>query len=222
MNQKIRLALILIFLISLSAGASYFNAVEHLKSFLQPASLKNFIAQFGYFAPVAFMALYYFLVLAFISAVALTVLAGILFGKIWGSIYVIIASTLAAQTAFFITRALGPEKLDNLKEKKGIGPLIKKVESQTSDHGFKSIFLLRCLFAPYMPLSYAAGMIKPLRARDFFFATFFTNLIFTPAFVFLGDSLLDGPKALILPLILVTLVLATPKIIKRIKPHADV
>jgi len=222
MNSKIRFTLVFIMLSSLGAALYYFDLVESLKEFLRPENLKIFIHQFGYLAPIVFMALYYLLVLAFISAVALTVLAGILFGKIWGSIYVIIAATLAAQTAFFITRALGPEKLDNLKEKKGIGPLIKKVESQTSDHGFKSIFLLRCLFAPYMPLSYAAGMIKTLKARDFFFATLFTNMIFTPAFVFLGDSLLDGPKALILPLILVTLVLAVPKIIKRIKPHADV
>lgn len=196
--------------------------IDAIKEFLQPENLKKFIDQFGIFAPLVFMLLYYGLILAFISAAAFTIISGLLFGKVWGSVYVIIAATLAAQTAFFITRKLGPEKLKFLKNKKGIGPLISKIEKQTDKHGFKSIFLMRCLFAPYIPLSYAAGMIHTLSARDFFWATLCTNMIFTPAFVFLGDSLLEGPKALILPVFLVTLVLMVPKVIKKIKPHVDV
>jgi uncharacterized membrane protein YdjX (TVP38/TMEM64 family) len=200
----------------------YYGWVEAIKNFLKPDNLKIFIDQFGVWAPLVFMALYYGLVLAFISAAAFSVLAGLLFGKLWGSIYVIIAATLAAQTAFLITRQLGPDKLKTLKAKKGIGNLIEKVEVQTKEHGFKSIFLMRCLFAPYIPLSYASGVINTLKARDFFGATLLTNIIFTPAFVFLGDSLFAGPKALILPVVLVTLVLAVPKIIKKLKPSAHV
>lgn len=219
MKKLIKGILFLVLLISIFSALYFTDIWPNIKNFLQPENLKNFITQFGIWAPIVFMALYYSLVLAFISATAFTVLSGLLFGKVWGTIYVIIAATLAAQTAFFITRKLGPEKLRSLKQKKGIGKLITLVERKCAHHGFKNLFILRCLFAPYIPLSYAAGMIHTLKPRDFFFATFFTNLIFSPAFVFLGDSLLAGPKALFLPIIMISLVLAVPKIIQYFSPH---
>ena len=221
MNSKIKFLILALCLVALGYCFFFTGFFETFKNFIKVENLKSFIDQFGVLAPLVFVALYYGLVLAFISAAAFSVLAGLLFGKIWGTVYVIIAATLAAQTAFFITRQVSPEKLNTLKQKKGIGALIKKIETQTENHGFKSIFLLRCLFAPYIPLSYAAGMIKTLKAKDFFFATLGTNLIFTPAFVFLGDSLLEGPKALLLPIIMVTLVLLVPKIIKYFKPDTS-
>lgn len=222
MNKFTKLGLLGLSAVIIITTLYYFGWIEAVKNFLEPENLKKFIDQFGVWAPLVFIFLYYILVLAFISAAAFSVLAGLLFGEIWGSIYVIIAATLAAQTAFFVTQKLGPKKLSALKQKKGIGTLITKIELQTSQHGFQSIFLLRCLFAPYIPLSYAAGMIKTLKTKDFFWATLLTNIIFTPAFVFLGDSLLDGPKALILPVIMVVVVLAVPKIIKKLNPPIDV
>ena len=222
MNKKIKWSLLLLIFLTLLTAIYAFGWFDNLKEFLKPTNLKPFIDQFGILAPLVFMALYYGLILAFVSAAAFTIISVVLFGKIWGSIYVIIAATLAAQTAFLITKQLSDEKLNGLKSKKGIGKLIRIVEEKTQKNGFKSIFLLRCLFAPYIPLSYAAGMIKTLKARDFFFATLLTNMIFTPAFVFLGDSLLKGPKALILPLLMVILVLGIPQIIKYFKPEAHV
>lgn len=221
MKSKHKLLILALGLLTLVWIFYFTDLFEALKNFIKVENLKNFIDQFGLLAPLVFIALYYGLVLAFVSAAAFSVLSGLLFGKVWGSIYVIIAATLAAQTAFVITRQISSEKLESLKQKKGIGTLIKKIESKTENHGFKSIFLLRCLFAPYIPLSYAAGVIKTLKAKDFFFATLFTNFIFTPAFVFLGDSLLEGPKALILPVIMVTLVLLVPRIIKYFKPDTS-
>lgn len=212
--------LILILGITIIGGTLYFTgSFEIIQNFIKTENLKIFIDQFGLFAPLMFMAIYYSLVLAFVSAAVFSVLSGLLFGKVWGSIYVIIAATLAAQTAFLITRKISSEKLKSLEQKKGIGVLIKKIESKTQNHGFKSIFLLRCLFVPYIPVSYAAGVIKTLKAKDFFFATLFTNIIFTPAFVFLGDSLLEGPRALILPVTMVIIVLLIPRITNYFKSN---
>lgn len=222
MKKRMKWIFILLVLSLVLFAVYAFDLIDEIRNFLTPSQLKNFIDQFGVFAPLVFMILYYGLVLAFVSAAAFTIISGLLFGKIWGTIYVIIAATLAAQTAFLITRNINPEKLSILKKQKGVGHLIKIIEKKTEHHGFRSILLMRCLFAPYIPLSYAAGVIKTLNARDFFFATLIGNLIFTPAFVFLGDSLLKGPKALILPLTMIMLVLITPKIIKYFKPQVHV
>lgn len=192
----------------------------NLRQYLTPEQLETFINQFGVWAPLVFMLIYYVLVLLFVSAAAFTILAGILFGPLWGSIYVIVAATAAAQTAFFISRYFGKGLDTSLLEKKGIGPLMSKIEKGCEKDGFKNFFIMRCLFLPYIPLSYAAGLIQKAKARDFFFATLFTNMIFTPAFVFFGDSLLKGPKALLLPVILIVLVLAVPRIIKKFQKNA--
>jgi len=201
-----------------------FKSIIHLKEikeFLKPESLKTFIKSFGIWAPLIFMAIYYTLVMALFSAAIFTILAGILFGKFWGSIYVIIAATTAAQTGFIIIKKLNnhsesqQNKTSQWEKNKLIQPLIKILEKKLKKNGFRNFFILRCLFLPYMPLSYAAGFIKTAKAKDFFFATLFTNMIFSPAFVFLGDNLLAGPKALILPIILIIGVLLVPKILKK-------
>ncbi len=216
--MKKTLGLVFIGLI-LAAGAGIFyfspETVDHLKAFIDPDLLKTKIESFGVWAPLVFMAIYFSLALLFISAAAFTVLSGLLFGKLWGSIYVIIAATLAAQVGFYISRSLGGDQVHKLKDKKGIGSLISTLEEKSKSNGFRNLIVLRCLFLPYMPLSYAAGLIKTIKPRDFFFATLLTNMIFSPAFVFLGDSLLEGPKALILPVIMIILVFMVPKIVKK-------
>ena len=206
---------ILVGVMLITAIAYQFNWFSTIKGWLNPESLKTFISQFGVWAPLVFIGLYYSLVLAFISATAFTVLSGLLFGKIWGTVYVIIAATAAAQTAFFITRSLGQRRLKGLKQKQGIGTLITTIEKKCETNGFRNLVILRCLFTPYIPLSYAAGMIKTIKPLHFFAATLLTNSIFSPAFVFLGDSLLEGPKALLLPGTLIILVLLVPKIMKK-------
>ncbi len=211
--------LILLLVLTLMGSGIYcihqLQYFDEIKAFTSPENLKSTIESFGVFAPIVFIVIYYVLTLLFVSAALFTVLAGLLFGKLWGSIYVIIAATAAAQTAFYVSKNLGSDKVHALKQKKGIGSLIKTLEEKCQKNGLRNFFILRCLFLPYAPLSYAAGMIKTAKARDFFIATLVTNMIFSPAFVFFGDSLLKGPKALILPAVLIVLVLLVPKIVKK-------
>jgi uncharacterized membrane protein YdjX (TVP38/TMEM64 family) len=213
MNKKY-LKLIVAFLLIL--GIIMAIPLLNLKQYLNPEYLKTLVLSFGIFAPLVFMGIYYGLTLMFVSAAAFTIIAGLLFGKLWGSIYVVIAATLSAQTAFYIARHLGKDVLQKLP-KKGIGELVHTIENKLQKNGFQSLFIMRCMFIPYIPLSYATGLIQKAKAQDFFFATLLTNMIFSPAFVFFGDSLLKGPQALILPVILIILVLLVPKIIKKLK-----
>lgn len=182
-------------------------------SFLQPASLEGFIQSFGWWAPIAYLLVSFLLILLFVSSTVFTVASGLLFGPLWGSVLAIISSTAAAQLAFFLSRRVGGNRIESLKSKKGIGSVLSVVEERCKTAGFKNLILLRCLFVPYIPLSYAAGMVSTLSARDFFLSTLFTNMVFTPAFVYLGSTLLDGPKALILPALMIALVLLVPKVL---------
>lgn len=184
-------------------------------SYLNQENLKAQIESFGAFGPLVFMATYFVVVMAFVSSTVFTILGGLLFGKLWGSLYVIIAATTAAQVAFMVGRKLSGDKIEALKNKRGIGKLIKTIEEKSDKNGVLSIIILRALFLPYIALSYAAGTISTLKGRDFFLGTLLTNIVFVPAFVYLGESLLSGPKALIIPGIMILLVLSVPRIVKR-------
>lgn len=206
---------IIIALLVLALAILLFTQISEIQRFLDPELLKSTIESFGIFGPAVFIVMYFTAVMLFISSTIFTILGGVLFGKLWGSIYVIFAATLAAQVAFFVGRRLSGKKISALKSKRGIGTLVKTIEAKTDKNGAVSVFVLRALFLPYIALSYAAGTIPTLKARDFFLGTFFSNIIFVPAFVYLGESLLKGPKALIIPVIMIMLVLSVPKIVKK-------
>jgi len=197
-----------------AAVVFYFYGNEVL-GFLTPSSLKIFILKFGWLAPVVFTLISFTLTLLFVSTTLFTISSGLLFGKVWGSVLVICSATLAAQVAFEISRRLGRKHVVAIKKKKGIGAMFDLVEEKCSTDGLRNMIILRCLLLPYIALSYSAGMVRTLSAKDHFLATFLTNCLVTPAFVVLGDSLLAGPKALVLPVIVISIMLLAPRILKR-------
>jgi uncharacterized membrane protein YdjX (TVP38/TMEM64 family) len=172
----------------------------------------------GAFGPVLFGIFYIIITMLFISAAAFSVLAGTLFGKVLGSTIVIIAATISAQASFFIARYFGSAIYEQLGNRGGlVEQLVRKIQVGIKHNGFTYFFIMRCLFLPYIPASYAAGIVKGSNAWQFFWATLLTNAIFSPAFVYFGESIFKGPKALILPAALIAVVLMVPKIVRRIK-----
>lgn len=187
-----------------------------LHLFFTADKIEAWVEGFGIFGPVAYMVLYYVGTLLLIPATVFTVLSGLLFGKVFGSIYVVLAATLAAQTGFYIARYLGHESAEKFGGGKGaISSLINKINAQVEKNGLQAFVMIRCFFLPYMPVSYASGLVKNAKARDFFFGTLITNAVFSPAFVFLGDAITKGWKAFILPVTLIVLVLCVPRIAKK-------
>lgn len=193
-----------------------------IENLVDPDKLRLFIDQFGIFAPIVYGCIYFLATLALLSAAALSILSGIFFGNFWGSVLVIIAATAAAMVAFYLTKFFGKELSEKLSGGSGtLGKMVNKIETEIEQGGFRAFFIMRCLFLPYIPFSYAAGLVKTAKAKDFFWGTFLANCIFSPIFVYLGDSITLGYKALILPLILIVLMLFVPKIVKKIRKSKD-
>jgi len=182
-----------------------------------PQKIQELIAPFGILAPLAYAVLYFLAILFFLPASVLTVFSGVIFGKLLGSVVVIIAATLAAQTAFFLMRLSTGDMRERLEKIRGVQKFSEKINHEVRKNGFRTFFLMRCFFLPYIPLSYAAGLVKTAQPKDFFLATLLTNMIFTPAFVFFGAALTQGWRALILPVFLVIFVLLVPKIVRKIR-----
>lgn len=109
-------------------------------------------------APVAFIVLYIVATVLFIPGSLTTLAAGFLFGVVWGSAYVSIASTVGASSAFLIGRYLARDRVD---KKISSNPKFTSIDEAIGREGAKIVFLLRLSpFFPFSLLNYALGLTK--------------------------------------------------------------
>src|SRR4028119_813551 len=97
--NKLKLIIAAFIIIFLIATARYFNLQQYLNSGLQSAL--QWINSLGTWGLGTFIVIYILATVLFVPGSLLTLGAGVLFGVIWGSIFVSIAATLGATAAFF-------------------------------------------------------------------------------------------------------------------------
>lgn len=145
----------------------------------------------GALGGVVFIAIYIIATLAFLPAAILTLGAGVIFGVIWGSLYVFIGATLGAVAAFLVGRYLArgwvKQKISSYKK-------FANIDQAVSKEGLKIVFLIRLspLF-PFNLLNYALG-VTSVSLKDYFLASF-GMIPGTIMYVYLGH--LAGDLALI-------------------------
>lgn len=79
--------------------------------------LKTYIKSFGLMAPFVFILIFVLSTVLFVPGLPITVLSGILFGAFWGTVYVVIGSTIGVSLAFLIGRYLGRDIVKNMVDK---------------------------------------------------------------------------------------------------------
>gem|GEM_PF-1667355 len=162
-----------------------------------------------------------------LSKVAMTVLAGVLFGFVEAMIITVIAATIAATLGFFVARYFHEsvhERINKRISKKQNGKiqsLIYRIEQNAEERGFIILSVLRLSFVPLMMTSYASGLIHTLRFRDFFWAIFLTNIYMHFVYIFIGTSFRENLPLFILAVMLLILFYQTPKIIKQLRQKFD-
>ncbi|MBE9258321.1 TVP38/TMEM64 family protein [Dolichospermum sp. LEGE 00246] len=123
-------------------------------SFLQ--NTLQWINSLGAVGGIVFIGIYIIATLAFLPAAILTLGAGIIFGVIWGSLYVFIGATLGAVAAFLVGRYLAQSWI---KEKISSYKKFAIIDKAVSKQGLKIVLLVRLspLF-PFNLLNYAFGI----------------------------------------------------------------
>ncbi|BAY40588.1 hypothetical protein NIES2111_49750 [Nostoc sp. NIES-2111] len=133
-----------------SASPNSFNPQAVLRDALQ------WIDGLGSVGAIAFIALYIIATVAFLPGSILTLGAGVVFGVVWGSIYVFVGATVGATSAFLVGRYLArgwvAKKIaDNNK--------FAAIDQAVSKEGLKIVLLTR--LSPVFPfnlLNYAFGI----------------------------------------------------------------
>ncbi len=146
--------------------------------------LLDWVEHLGFWAPIAFILIYNLATIFLIPGSLLTLGAGVIFGVIWGSIYVSIGSVMGATFAFLIGRYLTRDwvarTLENYEN-------FKMIDQAVGAEGWKIVGLTRLSpIFPFNLLNYALGLTN-VSLKDYFLASWIGMLPGTILYVYVGS-----------------------------------
>jgi len=167
-----------------------------------PERVRDFVDRAGGWAPLLFVVAAAALSCAFFPGQLLAAASGLLFGTAVGTPLSIASLTLAAVTAFSISRHGGRAAFDELS-----GARIEAWQQRIEHGGFMAVLYARILpLMPFVAVNYAAGLTR-LRLRVFLAATVIGVSPRAFAYTALGGHLdsLDSPEAIAAVAVLVVM-----------------
>ncbi|WP_017717842.1 TVP38/TMEM64 family protein [Kamptonema formosum] len=178
LSAQIKLIAGIVLVVELAVAAQYFNLQGLLKSAL------SWTESLGAAGFAAFILIYILATVLFLPGSVLTLGAGALFGVVWGSVCVSIASTLGATAAFLVGRYLARGWV----EKQIVGnEKFKAIDAAVAREGWKIVGLTRLSpIFPFNLLNYAFGVTQ-VSLRDYFFASWIGMMPGTVMYVYLGS-----------------------------------
>ena len=142
--------------------------------------------------PLVFIGLYILRPLVLFSALVLSIVAGALFGPVWGIVYTIIGSNGGAGLAYFVGGLLGQDVIE--PETDGEAKGIQRYVRRMRENIFETVLTMRLVGVPYDLVSYLAGFLK-VNFWAFILATALGALPGTIAIVLFGASVgLEGGR----------------------------
>jgi uncharacterized membrane protein YdjX (TVP38/TMEM64 family) len=128
----------------------------------------EWVNSLGSLGAIAFIAIYFLATVAFFPGSILTLGAGVVFGVVWGSLYVFVGATLGATAAFLVGRYLARGWVSR---KIAGNANFRAIDEAVGKEGFKIVLLTR--LSPVFPfnlLNYAYG-VTGVSLRDYFLAS---------------------------------------------------
>lgn len=123
----------------------------------------NWVGQLGLWGPILFIGIYILAAVLFFPGSVLTLGAGAVFGVVWDSVYVSIASTLGATCAFLVGRYLAR---DTIARKIEGNESFAAIDKAVAGEGWKIVGLTRLSpIFPFTILNYAFGLTQ-VKLRD--------------------------------------------------------
>ena len=178
MNKKYLKLVGLVFWLSIIAGFFYYK-ISNDFTFLEIARSLGDLERTAW-GPIAFIVIYAIRPLIFFPATLLTILAGVLFGPIFGVIYTIFGENLSANFAYWVGRFFGGD----VKLPEGIA---KHLRSRAQENSFETVLIARFIYLPFDLTNFASGVLK-VRWSSYFFATLIGIMPGLVTFVLIGAS----------------------------------
>ncbi|MFW5814688.1 MAG: TVP38/TMEM64 family protein [Spirochaetota bacterium] len=177
-TATIRLVVLIVLVAALVTATIVFDVNTYLRDVLE------WVRDRGAAGVLIFGAVYITATVFFVPGSILTLGAGFIYGVVWGSIYVSVASTLGATAAFIVGRYFAR---DWIAAKVAGNKRFAAIDDAVGDEGWKIVGLTRLSpIFPFNLLNYAYGLTKvPL--RDYFFASWIGMMPGTVMYVYIGS-----------------------------------
>ena len=149
----------------------------------------RWVEGWGALGPLVFIAGYVVGVVTFVPGLAMTVLAGVVFGPLWGTLYASIASTVGACLAFLIARYAAR---DLVAEWLATSSALARLDRATARHGFRLVMITRLVpIFPFNLQNYAYG-VTGIGFAAYALTSWLCMLPATVAFTVAGGALGEG------------------------------
>ena len=215
MNRKtLKFIALIVFMVSAFILARWYG----LSEYLDQDKLRSWIDGFGVWGPFVYMLIYAVAPSFMMPGLPLTVIGGILFGPMWGTIYVLIGATVGASIAFLIARYMGRSWVEGFVR----GGRLKELDEKVQKQGWKIVAFTRLIpLFPFNFLNYAFGLTN-VRFSHYVIATFIFMAPGAAAYVIFSSSILDifkgkVSKELVIGVVLVISVSLLPILYKKFK-----
>src|SRR5712692_10063295 len=153
------------------------------------AKLKQWIEGYGELAPAVFIAGYALATVFFVPGLPITVLGGVAFGAIWGTVYVWIGATIGLGLAFLVARYAVRSTVERWVQ---ASPRIAKIDAQVAENGWRIVMLTRLVpIFPFNLQNYAYGLTR-IGFWPYAITSSICMLPGTAAFTFAGGALSEG------------------------------
>ncbi|WP_049785042.1 VTT domain-containing protein [Desulfotalea psychrophila] len=163
--------------------------VKGVDNFLQKEHLELLILHMQNLSPLLYISIMALVPVCFLPAFPFVMVAGLLYGHVWGIIYAMTGASLGAALSFLVSRYIAGNWLQNKMKglfRKGQG---EQLESMIEKHGWKIVFALRLIpLFPFTPLNYALGL-SGIRFHHYLLATILGILPACTAFILFSNSL---------------------------------
>jgi uncharacterized membrane protein YdjX (TVP38/TMEM64 family) len=140
-------------------------------------------------APVIYVVGYILATVFFVPGLPITVLGGVAFGALWGTLYVWIGATIGAGLAFLVARYAARGTVERWVQ---ASPRIARMDGQAAEHGWRIVMLTRLVpIFPFNLQNYAYGITR-IGFWPYAITSSICILPATAAFTFAGGALSDG------------------------------
>ncbi len=177
-KSRAKIVVLAMIILAILVASKYFNVLGSLRNLL------DWVSELGWVGAAIFAAAYVVACVAMAPASILTLGAGAVYGIVYGSILVSLASTIGATCAFLVGRYVAR---DWVSERLKAYPRFGAIDEAVGREGWKIVGLTRLspLF-PFNLLNYAFGLTK-VRLRDYVLASWIGMLPGTVMYVYFGS-----------------------------------
>ena len=166
----------------------YYGVTDEIRLENVP-KIKTWVASFGKIAPLIYIGLYLVSTVFFLPGSPVTVLAGFVFGPLWGVFYASVASIISISISFLIARYVARDLVEGWVKDNA---QFRKIDEQVEEQGWRILMFTRLVpIFPFNLQNYAYGLTS-IRFSTYVLVSAIFMLPGTAVFVQLGGAFVSG------------------------------